>query len=88
MKKLSFCVWCLFITLITASGCGGAVDSSVYLVAHQYSVDMTATLAEPGVVDSIMVNNTTYAYLSMRDGDDYAKKFGGECRFKCQGAIP
>lgn len=27
---------------------------------------------------SMQVNNLTYAYLSMRDGDGYAKKFGGE----------
>lgn len=27
--------------------------------------------------DSIMVTNTTYAALSMRDGDSFAKKFGG-----------
>ncbi len=27
--------------------------------------------------DSLMVTNTTYAALSMRDGDSFAKKFGG-----------
>lgn len=27
--------------------------------------------------ESMYVNNSTYAYLSMRDGDAYAKKFGG-----------
>ena len=27
---------------------------------------------------SVQVTNSTYAYLSMRDGDDFAKKFGGE----------
>lgn len=27
--------------------------------------------------ESMYVNNNTYAYISMRDGDSYAKKFGG-----------
>lgn len=31
-----------------------------------------------GAPQSIRITNTTYAYLSMRDGDDFAKKFGGE----------
>lgn len=29
-------------------------------------------------LESLQVNNSTYAYLSMRDGDAFAKKFGGE----------
>lgn len=28
-------------------------------------------------VQSVMITNNTYAYLSMRDGDGFAKKFGG-----------
>jgi len=29
-------------------------------------------------IPSMQVNNSTYTYLSMRDGDSFAKKFGGE----------
>lgn len=29
-------------------------------------------------IPSVHITNSTYAYLSMRDGDDFAKKFGGE----------
>jgi hypothetical protein len=31
-----------------------------------------------GKVSGMYVTNATYAYLSMRDGDSYSKKFGGE----------
>jgi hypothetical protein len=33
--------------------------------------------AEGGGIEGMYVNNSTYAYLSMRDGDAIAKKFGG-----------
>jgi hypothetical protein len=32
----------------------------------------------PILLTGFYVTNSTYAYLSMRDGDSYAKKFGGE----------
>jgi hypothetical protein len=35
------------------------------------------TFSVPTQAVSMMVTNTTYAALSMRDGDDYAKQFGG-----------
>mgnify|MGYP006285319157 CR=1 FL=1 len=35
-------------------------------------------LYEPGFFESIDLANTTYAYLSMRDGDWFNDKFGGE----------
>lgn len=38
-----------------------------------------SVLSNEGVkIKQISVNNTTYGYLSMRDGDDVAKQFGGE----------
>jgi hypothetical protein len=30
-----------------------------------------------GIIDSMRITNNTYAYNSMRDGDQFAKKFGG-----------
>lgn len=39
--------------------------------------DMVITFPSDALVSSLWVNNTTYAYLSMRDGDSFAKKFGG-----------
>lgn len=39
--------------------------------------DPRIVLPAAGVVDGFHVTNTTYAYLSMRDGDGFAKQFGG-----------
>jgi hypothetical protein len=54
------------------SGAGG---SSNYAVA--YFGEPRVTLPEPNVVTGGWFTNTTYAALSMRDGDGFAKKFGG-----------
>lgn len=61
---------------ITASGFSG---SSNYAVAMDYD-NVTASFspfAEQTYVEGFYVTNNTYAYLSMRDGDLFAKKFGG-----------
>ena len=34
--------------------------------------------ASGGVVEGFYINNSTYAYRSMKEGDSFAKKFGGE----------
>lgn len=36
------------------------------------------TLKEPKKLNGFYITNTTYAYLSMKNGDAYAKKFGGD----------
>lgn len=62
----------------------GANSSQTYVVGyHGYSglpeVTMpiiTARSANGSFVKGIYVNNTTYAYLSMKNGDGYGKKFG------------
>lgn len=62
---------------ITASGRNG---STAYATAYTGSGGsmMTLTGAAAGqVVAGLYVTNATYAYLSMRDGDAFAKKFGG-----------
>lgn len=54
----------------------GADGSSQYAVGYG-----PATITLPALTDftgmGAFINNTTYAALSMRDGDGYAKKFGG-----------
>ena len=54
---------------------GGAYSGQNYGIAYvDYPV---ITLANATQVDSIAVTNNNYAYYSMRDGDSFAKKFGG-----------
>jgi Domain of unknown function (DUF4465)/PEP-CTERM motif len=60
----------------TASGSGD--NSANYGVAFAFSPgDATITLPAALRPQSIRVTNTTYAAISMRDGDAFAKKFGG-----------
>jgi len=58
---------------------GGALDSSTYFVASAYGYPSlpTITVSEGFAVDSLLVTNTTYAGLSIQEGDAFAKKFGG-----------
>ena len=61
----------------------GAVGTSTYAVAYVspgFSIpEMVISDELPDATfDSIMVSNTTYAYLSMLNGDFFGKKFGGE----------
>ena len=56
---------------ITGSGVGG---SGTYAVAFPEAyIDLPSGLTP----DSVRLTNTTYAALSMRDGDQFAKQFGG-----------
>ncbi|GAA5506610.1 hypothetical protein Rcae01_02063 [Novipirellula caenicola] len=60
---------------------GGANDSATYGVAFASATGedvATITLPEDaGALQSIQITNTTYAALSMQNGDSFAKKFGG-----------
>jgi len=56
---------------ITGSGAGG---SSTFGIAF---ADATIVLPSPSVVEGARFTNTTFAALSMRDGDAFAKQFGG-----------
>lgn len=57
---------------------GGVNGSSNYGVSYMgYSTPPTITYTSSGAISGMYVTNTTYAYLSMRDGDAYAKQFGG-----------
>ena len=57
---------------------GGGDDSPNYGVAYNFQLG-DATIVLPGGTTpaSVRITNTTYAALSMRDGDMFAKKFGG-----------
>ena len=61
---------------ITGSGNG---DEN-YMVGYisSYSGTTYIKLASAQNVTSMSITNSTYAYNSMRDGDAYAKKFGGD----------
>lgn len=61
---------------ITGAGAGGSANYAVSFVdawANPPRIDVPAGLS----LLSADITNTTYAYLSMRDGDSFAKKFGG-----------
>jgi hypothetical protein len=58
---------------------GGGDDSPNFGVAFNFSVGDAVVALPPGTrPESVRVTNTTYAALSMRDGDEFAKKFGGK----------
>jgi hypothetical protein len=58
---------------ITGGGAGGSANYAVaYLGAP------AITFAAPSIVNSLAVTNTTYAGLSMKLGDGFAKRFGGD----------
>lgn len=60
----------------TGGGYGGSAN---YAVATGSNVGIKLTGSEAGkLVRGLYMTNTTYAALSMKDGDQFAKKFGGE----------
>ncbi|MFN8323188.1 MAG: DUF4465 domain-containing protein [Chitinophagales bacterium] len=61
---------------ITGSGFAGSAN---YAIADEYGnakVKLTGNAAGK-LVKGFYVTNTTYAYLSLKNGDQFAKKFGG-----------
>ena len=57
---------------------GGAYSGTNYGVYYAPWTPMpTVTAAAPGTFQGMYVTNTTYAALSMLNGDSFAKKFGG-----------
>jgi hypothetical protein len=55
----------------------GAGPSLKYAVLYSYSED-TIVLIKPALITNLAVSNTTYAYYSMKNGNQFSKKFGGE----------
>ncbi len=64
-------------SVITGAGQGGGGNFAVAYTAGMTVPAETRFPAGPAAVAGLYVTNTTFAYLSMRDGDDYAKRFGG-----------
>lgn len=66
---------------------GKAFSDKVYLTANtnaRYPAVVSFKGGASYVVKGFYVTNSTYAYLSMKNGDDYAKKFGEGDWFKLQ----
>ncbi len=55
----------------------GVNNSSNYAVSFVSGESIMNSLYQSHPVEGLYVNNNTYAYLSMLEGDDFAKKFGG-----------
>jgi hypothetical protein len=55
---------------------GGGEQSDKYAVLYSYALD-TIKFDIPQKIKNISISNSTYAYLSMKNGDNFAKKFGG-----------
>jgi hypothetical protein len=56
----------------------GQNSSENYAVGYiGFTTPPAMTLAELGFITGLYVTNSNYAYYSMLNGDDYAKKFGG-----------
>ena len=53
----------------------GALGTQTYAVGYDFG-DMDVVFS-PQLVDGVYVVNNAYTYWSMKDGDAYAKKFGG-----------
>ena len=62
---------------ITGAGYNDGIDN-IYTIAS-LGAPATITFAEGAMFKnvSMYITNATYAYLSMKEGDDWAKKFGG-----------
>src|SRR3989344_4649593 len=66
-----------FGNMYSAKAGGGYNSSTNYVVSQNYSI-VRLMLGTPGQkAMGFFVTNSTYAYNSMRDGDAFAKKFGG-----------
>jgi hypothetical protein len=69
-----------FLNQYSAIPGSGALKTNTYGVGYIY--DPIVVRLQPNAIGKPMigmyVTNSTYTYLSMRDGDGFAKKFGGE----------
>lgn len=69
-----------FMNDLSAITGGGVENSATYAVSYapaESKINFTGE-APGGQVEGVYITNSTYAYLSMKDGDGFAKKFGGE----------
>ncbi len=56
----------------------GAAGSATYAVCYSDMPIPTVTLPTEQVLPGVYITNTTYAYWTMKNGNGFAKKFGGE----------
>ncbi len=63
------------LSAITGSGYNSDTYATAYLTGEKRVVLGDSAIG--GIVNGFYITNSTYAYLSMRDGDGFAKKFGG-----------
>lgn len=56
----------------------GFEESQNYAVSFEFGENKIRLNEEANVIEGFYITNNTYTYLSMRDGDAFAKKFGGE----------
>jgi len=61
---------------ITGSGFDGSTHYATTYVAGSSTINIEGA-AKGGTVDGFYITNATYPFLSMKDGDSFAKKFGG-----------
>lgn len=66
-----------FGNLLSAVTGKGLDNSFQYAIGQQNAVLRLQGTAAGNRVQGLYLTNTTYAYNSMRDGDDFAKQFGG-----------
>jgi hypothetical protein len=67
-----------FTNLYATAAYNGHNGSNTYVVGQQRSVIRLTGPAAGSVVRGAFFSNSTYAWLSMRDGDAFAKQFGGQ----------
>ena len=58
---------------ITAGGVNGSDNYAVAYVGGELEFNLQDT----AVISGFYITNSTFAYLSLKDGDDFSKKFGG-----------
>lgn len=61
----------------SAKAAKGYNNSANYVVGQNFSIVKTDGSGFGSTINGVYVTNSTYAYNSMRDGDAFAKKFGG-----------
>lgn len=68
-----------FLNESSAIAGGGANGSATYAVSYVFGASVLRLTgpAAGGTVAGLYVTNNTYTYYSMKDGDAFAKKFGG-----------
>ena len=57
---------------------GGAFDGITYAIGQNHAKFEPAFVCAYPIIKRIRITNTSYAFYSMKNGDAFAKKFGGE----------